>query len=444
MAARLNSYLVRTIIVGALGGLLFGFDTAVISGTTHAITAIFGLTPGELGFTVSSALWGTVLGAMFSGILGQRIGSRNSLLLLAGCYLISALGCAFAWNWAALLFFRFVGGLGIGGSSVVGPVYIAEVSPAKWRGRMVGCFQINIVIGILVAYLSNYLIGLESLGPHEWRWQFGAAAIPAILFLALLVGNPPSPRWLAAAGRNEEAKVVLEKLGSPDPQGELTEIRASLEEGNADEDEALFQRKYRNPILLAIAIAMFNQLAGINAVLYYSNYIFSMAGFDNVSGNLQAVAIGGSNLVATFLAMSLIDRLGRKSLLLIGSVGMVVCLSGVAGIFLRHVHQNLLIVCLVGFVGFFALSQGAVIWVYLSEIFPNRVRAKGQSLGSSTHWLMNALISGVFPLLAARSQAYPFVFFASMMVLQFFVVLFLFPETKGITLERMHERLEAK
>ena len=441
MIGKLNSYLIRTIVVGALGGLLFGFDTAVISGTTHSITAIFGLTPGELGLTVSSALWGTVVGALFSGILGQRIGSRNSLLLLATCYLVSALGCAFAWSWASLLVFRFIGGLGIGGSSVVGPVYIAEVSPANWRGRMVGCFQINIVIGILMAYFSNYVIGLQSLGLFEWRWQFGVAAIPALLFLLLLIGNPPSPRWLAAVGRKEPAREVLAKLGSANPERELAEIVASLDETQSEHSERLFQRKYRKPILLAIGIAMFNQLAGINAVLYYSNYIFAMAGFDTLSGNLQAVAIGGSNLVATFVAMGLIDRLGRKTLLLVGSVGCFACLAGVAEIFLHHTHQHLLLVCLVGFVGFFALSQGAVIWVYLSEIFPNRVRSKGQSLGSSTHWIMNALISGVFPLVAARSQAVPFLFFAFMMALQFSVVLFFFPETKGMTLEEMQARM---
>jgi SP family arabinose:H+ symporter-like MFS transporter len=439
--SKLNFYLLRSIVVGALGGLLFGFDTAVIAGTTHSLTAVFNLTPAQLGVTVSSALWGTVIGAIFSGILGQRIGGRNSLLILASCYLVSALGCAFAWNWSALLVFRFIGGLGIGGSSVVGPVYIAEVSPADWRGRMVGCFQINIVIGILVAYLSNYLIGLQSLGISEWRWQFGVAALPACFFLLMLLGNPSSPRWLATKGRFQEAESILRKLGGADPERELAEITGSISTDSVDTAESLFQRQYLRPIFLAVTIAMFNQLAGINAVLYYSNYIFSMAGFDNVSGNLQAVALGTSNLVATFIAMSLIDRLGRKSLLLIGSVGMVICLSGVAGIFFAQQHQNLLIVCLVGFVGFFALSQGAVIWVYLSEIFPTRVRAKGQSLGSSTHWVMNALISGVFPLVAARSQAYPFVLFAGMVALQFFVVLFAFPETRGVTLEQMQRQL---
>jgi sugar porter (SP) family MFS transporter len=441
LATRLNSYLIRSIIVGALGGLLFGFDTAVIAGATASLTAVFSLSPAQLGFTVSAALWGTVIGAMFSGLLGQWLGGRNSLLILAACYLVSAIGCAFSWSWTSLLIFRFIGGLGIGGSSVVGPVYIAEVSPADWRGRMVGSFQINIVVGILVAYLSNYLIALQSFGTSEWRWQLGVAAIPALFFLLMLLGNPPSARWLALKNRLQEARDVLKKLGSPDPDRELDEIVASLQEISSEDAESLFQVKYGRPIFLAIAIAMFNQLAGINAILYYLNYIFAMAGFSNVSGNLQAVAIGFTNLVATLIGMGFIDRLGRKSLLLIGSVGTLASLAGVAYIFAAQRHQNLLIVCLVGFIAFFALSQGAVIWVYLSEIFPNRVRAKGQSLGSSTHWIMNALISLVFPLMAARSQSLPFVFFAAMMLLQFFVVLLAFPETKGITLEEMQHRL---
>lgn len=440
MSTRLRFPLVRSIVVGALGGLLFGFDTAVIAGATGAISSLFNLSPEQLGITVASALVGTVVGAMFSGEMGQRLGGRNSLLILAGCYLVSAIGCAGAWSWWSLLAFRFIGGLGIGGSSVVGPVYIAEVSPADWRGRMVGSFQINIVIGILVAYLSNYLIGMQSLGAAEWRWQLGIAGVPAAVFLLLLLGNPESPRWLATKGRLTEARAALVRLGSEDADHELGEIRTALATVSTEE-EPLFQAKYRKPILLAIAIAMFNQLAGINAILYYSNHIFAMAGFDRLSGDLQAVLIGASNLLATLLAMTLIDRLGRKKLLLIGSVGMVVCLSGVAWIFQRQAHENLLIVCLVGFIGFFAVSQGAVIWVYLSEIFPNRVRAKGQSLGSSTHWVMNALISAVFPYVAARSHALPFVFFAAMMAAQFFVVLAFFPETKGYTLEEMESQL---
>jgi MFS transporter, SP family, arabinose:H+ symporter len=441
VSTRLNSLLVRSIIVGALGGLLFGFDTAVIAGTTAQLTRVFHLSPTELGFTVSIALLGTVIGAMFSGILGDRLGGRESLRILAGCYVISALGCAFAWSWPALLVFRFIGGLGIGGSSVLGPVYIAEIAPAQWRGRLVGCFQINIVIGILVAYLSNYLIGLAGLGMNEWRWQLGVAALPAVLFLVMLFGIPRSARWLVTQNRIPEAQVVLEKLGAADPAAELQEIVDSIHISGVPHSEPLFQRKYRLPIFLAITVAMFNQLAGINAILYYLNDIFGMAGFSKLSGDIQAVAVGAMNLAATLLGMSLIDKLGRKTLLLIGAVGMTFCLGGVAAVFFTHQHQSWLVWLLVAYIAFFAISQGAVIWVYLSEVFPNRVRAKGQSLGSSTHWIMNALISGIFPVLAVRSGAYPFVFFAAMMVLQFFVVLFFYPETKGVTLEQMQHKL---
>ncbi len=441
-STRLNALLIRSIVVGALGGLLFGFDTAVIAGTTQQLSQVFSLTPKELGFTVSIALLGTIIGAMFSGILGDRLGGRESLRILAGFYIISALGCAFAWNWPSLLIFRFIGGLGIGGSSVLGPVYIAEIAPARWRGLLVGSFQINIVIGILVAYLSNYLIGLGSFGMNEWRWQLGIAAAPAILFLIMLFGIPPSARWLVTQYRLPEARQVLEKLGSENPQGELDEIVASVHVEDAPHSEPLFQRKYLLPIYLAFTVAAFNQLAGINAILYYLNYIFAMAGFSKVSGDLQAVAVGAMNLVATLLGMSLIDKLGRKTLLLIGAVGMTFCLSGVAVIFFSHQHQGLLVWFLVAYIAFFAISEGAVIWVYISEVFPNRVRSKGQSLGSSTHWIMNFAISLVFPYFAVRfGGGYPFVFFAVMMALMFFVVLFTFPETKGVTLEQMQHKL---
>ena len=441
MKTKLNFLLVKSIIVGALGGLLFGFDTAVIAGTTHQLTTVFQLSARQLGFTVSIALWGTVIGSMFSGLLGERLGGRESLRILAGCYVISAVGCAIAWSWPALLVFRFIGGLGIGGSSVLGPVYIAEIAPAQWRGRLVGCFQINIVIGILAAYLSNYLIGLAGLGMNEWRWQLGVAALPAVLFLVMLFGIPRSARWLVTQNRIPEAHTVLEKLGSADPAAELHEIVDSIHISGAPHSEPLFRRKYRLPIFLAVTVAMFNQLAGINAILYYLNDIFGMAGFSKLSGDIQAVAVGAMNLAATLVGMSLIDKLGRKTLLLIGAVGMTFCLGGVAAVFFTHQHQSSLVWLLVAYIAFFAISQGAVIWVYLSEIFPNRVRAKGQSLGSSTHWIMNALISGIFPVLAVRSGAYPFVFFAAMMVLQFFVVLFFYPETKGVTLEQMQHRL---
>jgi SP family arabinose:H+ symporter-like MFS transporter len=271
MNSALNGVLIRSVVVAALGGALFGFDTAVISGTTHWLIVVFHLSAAELGITVSAALWGTVVGAMGSGILGGNLGGRNALLVLGSCYLISALGCAFSDNWTSLLIFRFIGGLGIGGSSVIGPVYIAEVAPAAWRGRLVGAFQINIVVGILVAYLSNYLIGLQSLGRDEWRWQLGVAALPALLFLLLLLGNPPSARWLALRNRLDEARAALSRFGCQDPDGELKEIVLSLREDDSSRSESLFQWKYRRPIVLAFLLAMFNQMVGINAVLYYLN-----------------------------------------------------------------------------------------------------------------------------------------------------------------------------
>ncbi|HXW17495.1 MAG TPA: sugar porter family MFS transporter, partial [Candidatus Acidoferrales bacterium] len=341
----------------------------------------------------------------------------------------------------SLLVFRFIGGLGIGGSSVLGPVYIAELAPANWRGRLVGMFQINVVIGILLAYFSNYCIARFELGATEWRWDLGVAALPAILFLILLMGIPQSPRWLATQGRVDEARTVLEQTGSPNPSGELSEIAGSIHLERAQRSEPVFSRKYRLPIFLAITIGAFNQLSGINAILYYLNDIFRAAGFSEMSGNLQAVAVGAMNLIATLLAMTVIDKLGRKTLLLIGSVGTAICLSGVAGIFFTGRHHYFLLWLLVAYIAFFAVSQGAVIWVYIGEVFPNRVRNKGQSVGSSSHWIMNAIISGTFPLLAKSSGAYPFVFFAAMMVLQFFVVLFFYPETKGFSLEEMQNRL---
>lgn len=438
---QINLNLFKSTVVGALGGLLFGFDTAVIAGTTHLLKIEYGLSPGALGLTVSIALWGTVIGALSAGVLGQRMGGRNALRVMAVLYLTSAIGCALAWNWPALVLFRFLGGLGIGGSSVLGPVYIAELAPAKWRGRLVGLFQINIVIGILLAYLSNYWIARFGLGAVEWRWQLGVAAVPALIFFVMLFGIPQSSRWLVTQKRVEEARGVLISMGSPDPESELREIVGAVHLDRSQKTETLFARKYRLPVFLAISIGMFNQLSGINAILYYLNDIFIAAGFSRMSGNVQAVIVGGMNLAATLLAMTVIDKLGRKTLLLIGSVGTALCLSGVAAIFFRNSHQNYLVWLLVGYIAFFAISQGAVIWVYISEIFPTRVRSKGQSLGCSAHWIMNAIISGIFPLMAKRSGGVPFVFFATMMALQFIVVLFLYPETKQVTLEQLQRRL---
>ena len=438
---KLNAYLIKGTVVAALGGLLFGFDTAVIAGTTRALSAVYKLSPGMLGFTVASALWGTIAGSIFAGIPGDRYGRRDSLRGLAACYLISALGCAFAWNWYALVFFRFIGGLGIGGSSVLGPMYIAEIAPPKWRGRMVGCFQFNIVAGILLAYLSNYVIGGFGWSDAEWRWKLGVAAFPAVLFFLMLLTIPRSPRWLVKKRRIDEAREVLRMTGDENYEQDLREIVESIDVEHGHGDEPLFSWKYRSPIFLAVSIGLFNQFSGINAILYYLNDIFERAGFSKVSGDLQAVLIGATNLIFTVLAMSVIDKAGRKTLLLIGSVGTAVCLAGVAAIFFTKQHEDLLIWLLVGYIAFFAFSQGAVIWVFISEVFPNRVRAKGQSLGSFSHWFMNALISGIFPLMAASSGGAPFVFFSLMMVLQFFVVLFLYPETKGVSLEAMQKKL---
>lgn len=436
---KLRAYLVKSTAVAALGGLLFGFDTAVIAGTTQGLTHQYHLSPASLGITVSGALWGTVLGAMLAGIPGDRYGRRDSLRLMAILYLVSALGCAFAWGWSALVAFRFIGGLGIGGSSVLGPMYIAEVSPPAWRGRLVMFFQLDVVFGILVAYFSNYIIGLQGFGDLAWRWMLGVAAIPAAVFFATLFGIPRSPRWLVKEGRADEARRVLEMTGDPDVEGEIASIAESIRA--TPRQEALFRRKYRFPIFLAVTIAMFNQLSGINAILYYLNDIFARAGFNAVSGNLQAVAVGATNLVFAIVAMAVIDRVGRRALLLIGSVGTAVSVAGVSVIFFTGRHDNWLVWLLMAYIAFFSSSQGAVIWVYISEVFPNSVRAKGQSLGAFTHWFMNALISGIFPLMAAVSGAYPFVFFSAMMVLQFFVVLFIYPETKGISLEMMQKKL---
>jgi len=444
---KLTSYLIRSSVVGALGGLLFGFDTAVIAGTTRQLTQLFHLTETHLfsspslGMTVAIGLFGTVIGAMSSGQLGQRVGSREALRLMALLYVVSAVGSGLAWSWPSLLVFRFIGGLGIGGSSVLGPVYIAELAPAKWRGRLVGLFQINIVVGILLAYLTNYFIASLNLGAYEWRWQLGIAALPSVVFLALLFTIPRSSRWLVTSGHNEEAQRVLEQMGAPNSAEELAIIQQSIREESTNLHEPLFQRKLRLPIFLAVSIGLFNQLSGINAILYYQNLIFEKAGYSALSGYRQAALVAAFNLAATVLGMSLIDKVGRKTLLLVGSVGTAVCLAGVAEIFFTNTHQGLLIYCLILYIIFFAVSQGAVIWVYISEVFPNRVRSKGQSLGSGSHWVMNTLIALTFPLLARQSGGIPFAFFAAMMVVQFVVVLFVYPETKGRTLEQLQHQL---
>lgn len=427
----MNAIVIRGVLVGALAGLLFGFDTAVISGVTADLRTVYQLSAGGLGITVSSALWGTLAGALLAGTPGDRFGARECLKVIALFYLASSLGCAWAWDWPSLLFFRVMAGLAIGASTVLAPVYVTEIAPPTWRGAMVGMFQFNIVLGILIAYLSNYLIGTMMLGVDEWRWKFGVAAMPGLVLFALLFTIPQSPRWLALKGRHAEAKDVLRRIA---PNISETEERAILAPPG-QRNGMLNWRLYRKPILLAFAIAAFNQLAGINAILYYINDIFAAAGFSKVSSDQQSILIGATNLLFTLPALYLIDRIGRKSLLLIGSVGLFVTLMGTAMILAGGRHQDLLIWMLIGFIAAFAFSQGAVIWVYISEIFPTEVRARGQSIGSSTHWLMNAVIATLFPMVAAWSKGAPFVFFAAMVLIQFFVVLFFFPETKRAPLE---------
>lgn len=438
---KLNTYLVRSTLVGALGGFLFGFDIAAIAGTTHQLTEVFHLSSAQLGATISSGLIGTILGAMLAGLPGQRIGRRDSLRIMAVLYLISAIGSTVAWSWHLLLFSRLIGGLGIGGFSVLGPMYIAEIAPAQWRGRLVGTFQINIVVGILLGYTSDFLIASLHLGAMEWHAKLGVAALPTLLLLLMLLTIGRSPRWLATQSRVDEAREVLRMTGAPNTEAELKEIIASIHLDRQTRNVPLLSKKYALPIFLAVTVGMFNQLSGINAVLFYLNFIFTKAGFSNLSSDQQSIYVGLANLVATLAAMSVIDKIGRKTLLLIGAVGMTVCLGIVAVVFQTGGHQSWLLPLLVLFIASFAVSQGAVVWVYLGEVFPTNVRSKGQSLGSTANWITNALISFTFPILAVHHAAAPFYFFAAMMALQFFVVLFIYPETKGLTLEQMQHKM---
>jgi sugar porter (SP) family MFS transporter len=432
----------KATLTGALGGLLFGFDTVVISGAIDALVNLYGLSAQNKGLTVAIGLVGTVIGALGAGVAGQKLGGRETLRITAVLYVVSAVGCGLAWNWPSFMLFRFIGGVGIGASSVLGPVYIAELSPAKWRGRLVGAFQFNIVFGILAAYTSNYFIRLLHLGAAEWRWQVGIAAIPATGFLILLFRIPRSPRWSASKNRIDEALEVLKLMGDPDPEAELADIRAALEQEHATAHEPVFRWKYRYPLFLAITIGAFNQLAGINAILYYLPSIFASAGFTQISGDKQAIAIGFTNLIFTMVGMSLIDKLGRKTLLLIGAAGTASCLAAVSWLFTSHSHPGALVWIFITYIAFFALSQGAVIWVYIGEVFPNHVRSKGQGVGNASHWIMNTIIALEFPVLVVSlGRSAPFTFFAVMTAIQFLVVLFAYPETKGETLEALQRRL---
>jgi len=444
-----KNYVVYSAVVAALGGLLFGFDTAVISGTTEQLAEVFDLSSFWLGFTVAGALIGTIIGAVAVGKPADRYGRRTILFVLAIFYFVSAVGTALAWDWYSFLFFRLLGGLGVGGASVVSPMYIAEISPARFRGRLVAVTQFNIVFGILLAFFSNYLIAGLHLGEIEWRWMFGVEAFPAVLFFFLLFRTPHSPRWLVARGSVREAKIVLEKCGtdSGNVEEEIDAIQKSLDLEHHSLAEPFFTRKYSKPILLAIAIAMFNQLSGINALMYYAPHIFKMAGAAAESALLQTVAVGGTNLILTMAALVVIDHIGRKKLMLIGSVGYIISLSATAWAFYTYGTQftalgsMIVLISLLLFIASHAFGQGAVIWVFLSEIFPNRVRARGQALGSFTHWIMAALISWTFPMIAEISGGNTFAFYALCMVGQLVWVIIIMPETKGISLEQIQREL---
>ncbi len=337
---RPNVNLMKATLTGALGGLLFGFDTVVIAGAIDALVRLYGLSPQEKGLTVAIGLVGTVIGALGAGAIGQRLGGRETLRITAILYVVSAVGCGLAWGWYSFMIFRFIGGLGIGASSVLGPVYIAELAPAKWRGRLVAAFQLNVVFGIMVAYTSNYFIRTLHLGATEWRWQVGIAGIPAVAFLILLFRIPRSPRFSASRNRIDEALAVLKLMGEENPEAELADIRSALAQEHAIAHEPVFRWKYRYPLFLAISIGAFNQLAGINAILYYLNNIFAAAGFSQISSDQQAIAIGATNFTFTLVGMSLIDKLGRKTLLLIGAAGCSACLGGVAWVFATQSHQS--------------------------------------------------------------------------------------------------------
>lgn len=429
----------RSSLIAALGGLLFGFDTAVISGTTEDLRRVFGLGDASLGFTVASALLGTILGALVAGWPADRWGRRATLLGVALLYFVSAVGCAWPWDWSSLLFFRFLGGIGVGGASVVCPLYIAEIAPASRRGRLVALSQFNVVLGILLAYLSNWLIGERVGGGDAWRWMFGIEAVPAAMFFGLLFLTPESPRWLIAKGRLEEAALVLARVGVD--HGSIDDHRRSILEESAGQPESLFSRRYRRPVLLAVAMAAFNQLSGINAIIYYTPDIFRMAGFDRTSSLVQSVVIGGTNLALTMAGLSLIDRFGRRTLMLAGSIGYLGSLGATAYSFYSGTGGALLLGSLVVFIASHAFGQGAVIWVFLSEIFPNRVRAKGTALGSTVHWIMAAVISWTFPLIASRSGGHTFAVYALCMAGQLIWVLTTMPETKGVPLEAMEKEV---
>ena len=430
-------------MVVALGGFLFGFDTAVISGAEKSIQQFWSLSVFQHGLTISIALIGTVVGSLLGSKPSDAFGRKYTLAFVAIAYLLSSLGTALADNWYLFLAFRFLGGLGVGTSSVTAPIYISEVSPAEKRGQLVGLFQFNVVLGILISYLSNYL--LSQSGEHSWRWMLGVQAVPSLVFLILIRFIPESPRWLIL--KKGDIKRALETLRIINPLNCDEELAAIQQSDNLikgkDKSPGLFSGQYNFPVMLAVVFAFFNQVSGINAIIYYAPRIFEMAGLGEHSSLLSTVGIGVINFIFTLIAINFIDRVGRRILMLIGSVGLIASLFAVAFTFYFHIQGGLSIpIFIMLFIAFFAFSQGAVIWVFISEIFPNQVRAKGQTLGSSTHWIMAALIAFYFPYLTETlGGAVTFFFFGTMMVLQLIFVWRIMPETKGRSLEQIESNI---
>lgn len=437
-----NRRIVFWAITSALAGFLFGFDTVVISGAEQKIQALWGLSSGVHGLAIASALYGTVLGSLFGGWPADRFGRRKTLLCIGVLYIVSALGCALANGIAIFIAARVIGGIGIGISTVAAPLYISEIAPPAYRGRLAGMFQFNIVFGILMAFASNAL--LAGIGENAWRWMLGVAAFPSAIYTLMCLGLPESPRWLIGRKGDRAAGVKVLQLIEPDATPDRIEADADAILAASSErvtSAAFWTWRLRVPITLAFLIAFFNQLSGINAILYFAPRIFAMTGLGARAALLQSVGIGITNLVFTFVGLWLIDRLGRRTLLFIGSFGYIASLGLTAWAFFTQ-HYSIVPACIFAFIAAHAVGQGAVIWVFISEIFPNRHRAEGQTLGSSTHWVFAALLTTFFPrMVTAFSPGYVFTFFAVMMVLQLVWVKTMVPETKGVPLEQMQRRL---
>jgi sugar porter (SP) family MFS transporter len=428
-------------LIASLAGFLFGFDTVVISGADKKLQVLWNSSDTFHGTVVMGmALWGTVLGAIFGGIPTNKIGRKNTLLWIGILFLFSAIGSAFANNPFVFAAFRFIGGLGVGASTIAAPAYISEIAPAKERGKLVAFYQFNIVLGILMAFLSNYL--LNDVGENSWRWMMGVQAIPSVIYLLLMISIPESPRWLLSKFKNDEARRVLQLMGQ---EVDYEKIKEELDKDNNDASKAndtIFLKKYRTPLVLAFLMAFFNQLSGINAFLYYSSRIFQEAGLGESTALLSSIGIGVVNLIFTLLGVFLIDKLGRKVLMYIGSIGYIISLSLVAMAFFFHWEGIAVPVFLFLFIAAHAIGQGAVIWVFISEIFPNHLRASGQSFGSTTHWVLAAIIPSLIPyLFSTVGPGVVFLFFAVMMVFQLLFVAFMMPETKGISLEELSKKL---